>query len=168
MDNCRFDNLTRIVAAQADRRTALKGFAGDLAALATLARVELGFAQEGEVGIEIKCLSNNKKCRRSSQCCSLKCSGARRGKQGKRRRGRCKCVGRGDACRADIGCCTGVCRNGNCACGNTNDFCTGNNDCCSNSCVSGQCGCITSNQRCTTSSQCCSGLTCQGGGFCLK
>ena len=34
MDNCRFDNLTRVIAERADRRTAVKRFAGGIAALA--------------------------------------------------------------------------------------------------------------------------------------
>jgi hypothetical protein len=158
MDNCRFDNLTRVIAAQADRRTAVKRFAGGLAALAALARVELGFAQDVEG--EIKCLDNGSRCRRSGQCCSLKCR-RRRG----RKRGRCKCAGSGADCKADIGCCTGVCRSGTCRCGNTTDFCTNDNDCCSNNCSSGKCLCITKNQRCNSSANCCSGLTCKSG-FC--
>jgi hypothetical protein len=163
MDNCRFDNLTRMVAARADRRTAVKAFAGGLATLATMARIELGFAQEGDVGTEIRCKSTGLQCRRDSQCCSLSCKKRKRTSK----RGRCRCVGRGDACKADVGCCTGVCRSGKCACGNTDDFCTGDNDCCSNSCVSGKCACITLNQRCGSSGNCCSNYTCKNG-YCLK
>jgi hypothetical protein len=161
MDNCRFDNWTRIIAAQTDRRTAVKGFAGGIAALATLARVELGFAQDGDVGVEVKCNVNGQQCKNASQCCSLRCKKRRR----RDSRGNCKAALAGQPCKADIGCEKGVCRNGACVCGTTNDFCTTNDDCCSNNCLSGKCKCIGENDRCGSGGNCCGSTTCKNG-FC--
>src|SRR4051812_48219187 len=161
MDNCRFDNLTRMIAAQADRRTAVKALAGTVAAIATVARVELGFAQD-EVGIEVDCKPNGERCHTDDDCCSIHC----KKKNGKKK---CKCAGTGADCKADIGCCKGICDNGNkkCRCGNTDEFCNNDNDCCSNDCSGGKCKCISENNRCGISGNCCGSLTCQDG-FCKK
>src|SRR3954468_978079 len=113
MDDCRFDNLTRVIAEQADRRTAVKRFTGGLAALAALARVELGFAQGGDVGIEVNCTPPGHGCKKSNQCCSLNCKKKKKHHGGKKK-GKCKCVGAGHSCKADIGCCKGVCHGGHC------------------------------------------------------
>jgi hypothetical protein len=156
MDNCRFDNWTRKIAAQSDRRTAVKGFAGGIAALATLARVELGLAQEGDVGVEVKCRVNGDGCQQPSQCCSLRCKKRRR-----RDKGHCKAALPGQPCQADVGCREGVCRGGVCTCGTKDDFCTSSDDCCSNNCVSGKCQCIGENNRCNASSECCGSRTCR-------
>jgi hypothetical protein len=160
MDNCRFDNLTRVIAVQADRRTAVKALAGTVAALATLARAELGFAQI-EVGIEVDCRDNGERCRRDDQCCSLKC----KKKNGKKR---CKCAGTDSPCKADIGCCQGICDDvdNTCRCGNTDEFCNNDNDCCSNDCSEERkCKCIKDNERCADSNNCCGTSTCKDG-FC--
>ncbi len=160
MDNCRFDNLTRMVAVQADRRTAVKAFAGGIAALATLARVELGLAQGGDVGIESHCELNGARCRRDGQCCSLKCK-----KRSGSNRGRCKCASRGAGCKAAAGCCTGYCASGTCSCipNNNNAPCGTNSDCCSSNCeeTTSTCKCVPHLEPCRTSSQCCSGRTCK-------
>ena len=63
MDDCRFDNWTRMVAGKSDRRTAVEGLAGGAAALLTLARAELGIAQESDVALEAECRVNGAKCR---------------------------------------------------------------------------------------------------------
>lgn len=153
MDNCRFDNLTRVIATQADRRTAVKRFAGGIAALAALARVELGFAQDGEVGIESSCTFNGDRCRRDSQCCSLRC-----------KKRECKCAATGDRCRADAGCCKGFCGgDSKCRCipNNSNKACSGDGDCCSRNCVNSVCKCIKRAEACRTDGQCCPGLRCR-------
>ena len=155
MDNCRFDNLTRAIATQADRRTAVKRFAGGIATLAALARVELGLAQDGEVGIESSCTFNGDRCRKDSQCCSQRC-----------RHKECKCADAGDKCRADAGCCKGYCRGSDntCRCipNNSGKACKGNGDCCSKNCANGTCKCVKRAELCKTDNQCCSGLKCKG------
>jgi hypothetical protein len=164
MDNCRFDNWTRMVAGKSDRRTAVMGLAGGAAALLTLIRAELGIAQESDVvALEAACRDNGARCRRDNNCCSLNCKRGRRG--GGRRRGRCKCAEEGNSCRADSGCCSGVCRGGNCECGLQGDFCNGDNDCCSNRCSGQKCQCIKQGDRCDADNECCGNNTCNGG-FC--
>ena len=79
MDECRFDNWTRMLGAIQDRRTALKDLAAAGAALLSLAKLELGLAQEGEVSIE-GCRLSGDRCDRNKQCCSGKCNRKRRKK----------------------------------------------------------------------------------------
>src|SRR5918993_1433001 len=138
MDNCRFDNLTRTIARQANRRTAVKGLAGGIAALATLVRAELGVAQE--VGIESNCNFNGDRCKSDRQCCSLKC-----------RRHECKCAAFTEKCKADAGCCKGFCGSDNrCRCipNNSNKACNKDGDCCSRNCVNTECKCIKRAESC--------------------
>ena len=58
MDDCRFENWMRIVAGKSDRRTAVMGLAGGVAAPLTLARAELGIAQGSDVALEADCRVN--------------------------------------------------------------------------------------------------------------
>ena len=154
MDDCRFDNWTRMFAGETTRRRAVKGLAGSAAALALLARAELGLTQEGEVSIEANCRGNGAKCSKNQNCCSKKC-----------KRGKCKCAGAKEGCKRDKGCCSGVCRDGRCQCGDRGDFCNNNSDCCSNTCRSGKCECVGSGDRCNANRECCGSSTCSGG-FC--
>ena len=155
MDNCRFDNWTRMVARQENRRTAVKGLAGGIAALATLVRVELGFAQDGEVGIESNCIFNGDRCRRDHQCCSQICKNHN-----------CKCADAGEDCRADAGCCKGFCRGSDntCRCipNNSGKACKADGDCCSKNCENDKCKCVKRAELCRNDDQCCPGLKCQG------
>jgi hypothetical protein len=148
VDDCRFDNWTRMVAGKSDRRTAVMGLAGGAAALLTLVRAELGIAQESGVDLEAECQVNGSKCRKDGNCCSLKCQ--KKGRRG-RRRGKCVCAGQGANCKADRGCCSGLCRSGNCDCGDKGDLCNNDADCCS--------------RRCDNNRGCCSG-SCAADGFC--
>ena len=163
MDDCRFDNWTRMVAGKSNRRTAVMGLAGSAAALVTLARAELGIAQESDVDLEAECRVNGAICRNDGNCCSIKCEklGGRR----KRRKGKCVCAGQGANCKADRGCCSGVCRSGNCDCGDKGDLCSNDADCCSRRCESGACRCGKRNDRCDNNRGCCSG-SCASDGFC--
>ena len=77
MDECRFDNWTRMLGALQDRRVAVKEMAAAGAALVGLARLDLGLAQEDEVFIE-GCRGEKEKCRRNNQCCSGTCKRKRR------------------------------------------------------------------------------------------
>ena len=152
MDNCRFDNLTREIAAHTDRRTAVKRLAGGLAALAALARADLGLAQD--VGIESSCTLNGDKCKKDKQCCSLKC-----------KKKKCKCTDIGEKCKADAGCCKGFCGSDNkCRCipNNSGKACKGDNDCCSKTCVNTVCKCVKRAESCRSDNQCCPGLKCKG------
>ena len=115
MDDCRFDNWARIV----DRRTAVGGFAGGLAALLALGKAQLGIAQEDDVEIDANCRVNGRQCRRNRQCCSNKCR--KRGQNNadccsrRCRSGKCRCVPRNDRCNDNRACCSGNCgRDGFC------------------------------------------------------
>ena len=162
MDDCRFDNWTRMVAGKSDRRTAVMGLAGGAAALLTLVRAELGIAQESGVDLEADCQVNGSKCRKDGNCCSFKCQ--KKGRRG-RRRGKCVCAGQGANCKADRGCCSGLCRSGNCDCGDKGDLCSNDADCCSHRCENGACRCAQRNDRCDSNRGCCSG-SCGADGFC--
>jgi hypothetical protein len=148
MDDCRFDNWTRMLGAIEDRRAALKKVAGVTAALAALARVELGFAQEGDDVLVEACRLSGDTCTRNKQCCSNRCSGRRRrdrrrddrdGRRGRRRRreGTCRCLTNGKICNRDAACCRGRCDpfDGRCRCVPTSDRCDFDQDCCSGSCL---------------------------------
>jgi hypothetical protein len=141
MDDCRFDNWTRMIGKLQDRRAALKDLAGAGVALVALARADLGFAQEKGVLIE-GCRLSGDPCSRNSQCCSDICKGRKRkqrngkGENGNRRRNRdtgtCECRGSGKNCRQDAACCEGRCdpNEGVCRCVGANGACNVDNDCC--------------------------------------
>lgn len=153
MDECRFDNLTRMMAGLKDRRAALRDMTGAGLALVSLAKADLGLAAEEDVLVE-GCRLSGEKCDKNQQCCSGDCRGAKKkknkkdGKKGKRREGECRCLGEGDNCSKDSACCRGYC--------NPND---------------GRCRCIPDNSRCDRDQDCCRG-SCQrdknGIGFCKK
>lgn len=155
MDDCRFDNWTRLFAGEATRRTAVKGLTGGAAAVALLARAQLGLAQEGDdVALEANCRGNGAKCSANRNCCSKKCN----------KKGKCVCAGQGAACKRDNGCCSGVCRDTQCKCGDKGDFCQNDADCCSRICREGNCRCAKQGDRCKDNNACCSN-SCSGG-FC--
>jgi hypothetical protein len=141
MDECRFDNWTRMLGAIQDRRTALKDVVAAGAALVSLARLDLGLAQEDEVTIE-GCRLTGNRCDRNKQCCSNKCNRKRRkrrkhkdGDHKRRRRrstGTCGCLGNGKKCRKDAACCKGRCdvNDRRCRCVPANDLCNKDSDCC--------------------------------------
>ncbi len=142
MDECRFDNWTRMLAALQDRRAAVKELAAAGAALVSLARLDLGLAQEDEVSIE-GCRLTGDRCSRKKQCCSNKCKKKRRkrnrnDRDGNNRRrnrkgdGRCQCLGNGKNCRKDAACCKGRCdpNERRCRCVPANDICNRDDDCC--------------------------------------
>ena len=82
MDECRFDNWTRLLGGLQDRRAALRELAGAGAALVALARADLGFAAEDDVLIE-GCRLSGEGCSKNKQCCSDKCNRHRRKKKHK-------------------------------------------------------------------------------------
>lgn len=145
MDDCRFDNWTRMLGKLQDRRTALKELAGAGVALAALARADLGFAQEDDVLIE-GCRLSGDGCSRNKQCCSEDCAGRKRkkrrrndrdGNDNRRRRrdrdtGTCRCRGNGKTCTKDAACCEGRCdpNDGRCRCVGANGTCNLDSDCC--------------------------------------
>jgi hypothetical protein len=140
MDECRFDNWTRMLGALQDRRAAVKELAAAGAALVAPARADLGLAQEGDVIAE-GCRGGGVSCRRNNQCCSGKCNRKRRkkrnrndrDKKGRRRDdGVCKCLGNGKSCRKDAACCKGRCDpdSRRCRCIPRNDLCEQDGDCC--------------------------------------
>lgn len=161
MDDCRFDNWTRMISGQTNRRAVVSGLAGGAAALLTLVRAELGIAQDADVAIEANCKGNDAKCSKDKECCSKKCR--KKGRRG--RNGKCECAGAGQGCKRDQGCCSGKCNGTQCVCGDKGDFCRKDGDCCSNVCASGRCNCIKQGNRCNRGVECCSGI-CNSSGFC--
>jgi hypothetical protein len=138
MDDCRFDNWTRMLGALQDRRAALKEMMAAGVALTALARADLGFAQD-DVLIE-GCRLSGDSCSRKDQCCSNICQGRerrrRRDDDGRRRRdrdtGTCGCRGNGKSCTKDAACCAGHCdlNEGVCRCAGANESCGDDSDCC--------------------------------------
>lgn len=147
MDECRFDNWTRMVAGLRDRRTALKELSGAGLALVSLARADLGFAAEDDVLVE-GCRLSGDHCDKKNQCCSGICKkkkqkknknrddGDGRNKRRNKSRGECRCLGNGKTCNKDAACCRGFCdRNDRrCRCTPEGDTCNRNQDCCKGAC----------------------------------
>ena len=108
MDVCRFDAWTRRASDITDRRTTVKALASGVAAFLTLARAELGLAQDDVNGDDRTCKVNSAKCKKDKECCSYKCK-----VKGRKRKatGKCQCAGQGTRCQRDNGCCSGICRN---------------------------------------------------------
>jgi hypothetical protein len=162
VDVCRFDAWTRRASDITDRRTTVKALASGVAAFMTLARGELGLAQDDVTGDDRTCKVNSAKCKKDKECCSYKCK-----VKGRKRKatGKCQCTGQGARCQRDNGCCSGICRNESCDCGDKGDFCNNDSDCCSRRCDSGKCRCGQRGDRCDQGRGCCSG-SCGGDGFC--
>ena len=108
MDTNRFDNISRQVGEQTDRRGMLKTAAGGTLALlgmGALSRVALGQDVEAEGGYKGQKCNKNKNCKKGLQC----------GNNGK-----CEykknCGGqKGDACKKTSDCCGGFrCKNKKC------------------------------------------------------
>jgi hypothetical protein len=145
MDECRFDNLTRMFGAIRDRRTAVKTLVAAGAALVSLAKAEFGIAAQDDVLIE-GCRLTGERCDRDKQCCSDDCNRKRKKRKrnrdrdgdGRRRRrdrrgsGECRRRGNGKACRKDAACCRGRCDpiERRCRCVPANDICNKDDDCC--------------------------------------
>ncbi|MCC7022927.1 MAG: hypothetical protein IT338_08875 [Thermomicrobiales bacterium] len=140
MDDCRFDNLTRMLGGLQDRRSALRTLTGAGAALISLARADLGLAADDDVLIE-GCRLTGERCKRNNNCCSGVCKGRKKhDKNGKKKReGECKCLGNGKKCKKDAACCKGFCdpKDNRCRCVGSNQTCNKDSDCCGNrKCVS--------------------------------
>ena len=145
MDECRFDNWTRLIAGLRDRRAALKDMTGAGIALVSLARADLGLAAEDDVLIE-GCRLAGDSCGKNSQCCSDYCKGHKGkkkkkkdnggGKNRNRDSGECRCLGNGKSCTKDAACCRGYCdRNDNeCRCAPEGATCNNDDDCCKGTC----------------------------------
>ena len=143
MDECRFDNLTRMMAGLKDRRAALRDMTGAGLALVSLAKADLGLAAEDDVLVE-GCRLSGDKCDKNNQCCSGDCRGGKKkkkkkdknGKKNKRKQGECKCRSEGSSCSKDSACCRGYCNknDGRCRCIPDNTTCNKDSDCCRGSC----------------------------------
>lgn len=142
MDECRFDNLTRMMAGLKDRRAALRDMTGAGLALVSLAKADLGLAAEDDVLVE-GCRLSGEKCDKDHQCCSGDCKGSKKkkkkdknGKKRKRKEGKCRCRSEGSSCNKDSACCRGYCNknDGRCRCVPDNGACNRNQDCCKGTC----------------------------------
>ena len=141
MDECRFDNLTRMMAGLKDRRAALREMTGAGVALVSLAKADLGLAAADDVLVE-GCRLSGDMCDMNNQCCSGDCRGSKKkkkkknGKKDKRKEGECRCRGEGDSCSRDSACCRGYCNknDGRCRCIPDNTTCNRDQDCCRGSC----------------------------------
>ena len=106
MDPTDFDALTRRLAGPASRRAAVRAAAGGALASA-LALLPFGAAraQTAAGDDDASCRGIGDRCRRDTQCCSLRCANRN-----------CKCANKGAVCYKDRGCCSGRCNNdGKCA-----------------------------------------------------
>jgi hypothetical protein len=103
MDADRFDDLSRTIGEQADRRGVLRAaFSGALGLLGLRAFGDGALANKGFEG---------DKCKKNKQCgTGLKCKGAKKKKHKKDKKGRCRYKD---------------------GCGKKDDFCKNNDDCCS-------------------------------------
>lgn len=148
MDDCRFDNLTRMLGGMQDRRSSLRTLAGAGVALISLARADLGLAVDDDVLIE-GCRLTGERCSKHKQCCSNKCDRKRRKKRGhdagdknhrrNKNDGECRCSRNGKHCTKDAACCKGFCdqKDNRCRCVGANNTCNKDEDCCGNrKCVS--------------------------------
>jgi hypothetical protein len=144
MDECRFDNLTRMMAGLKDRRAALRDMTGAGLALVSLAKADLGLAAADDVLVE-GCRLSGEKCDKDHQCCSGDCRGGKKkkkkkndknGKKNRRKEGECRCRGEGDSCSKDAACCRGYCHpnDGRCRCIPDNTTCNRDQDCCRGTC----------------------------------
>jgi len=138
MDDCRFDNWTRMLGKLQARRAALKEMAGAGAALFSLAKLDLGLVQAQDVSIA-GCSFTGDKCKKGGDCCSNNCSGKKKKKKkggggGKHKKnkkeGKCRCQDQGKSCNVDAGCCQGLCNGGVCRCAEKNERCNKDADCC--------------------------------------
>ena len=153
MDECRFDNWTRLLGGLQDRRAALREVVGAGTALMALARADLGFAAEDDVLIE-GCRLSGEGCSKNKQCCSDKCNRHKHkkkhndndnngghhhhNKKKKKNDGECQCLDNGKFCNKDAACCRGFCdqNDSECRCVPSNDSCQKDSDCCKGNCVS--------------------------------
>jgi hypothetical protein len=153
MDDCRFDNWTRMLGKLQDRRVALKELAGAGAALFSLAKLDLGLVQAQDVNIA-GCKAPGQGCSKAGDCCSNKCTNStkkecKKKKKGKKKKcsnknvdGVCKCIDLGNnGCGGrDIACCKGHCEGDTCKCVGPKGICNTNEDCCENrKCTGGFC-----------------------------
>ena len=138
MDDCRFDNWTRMLGKLQARRAAVKEMAGAGAALFSLAKLDLGLVQAQDVSIA-GCKFTDDKCGKDKDCCSNNCSGKKKKKKkggggGKHKKnkkeGKCRCQDQGKSCNVDAGCCQGLCNGGVCRCAEKNERCNKDADCC--------------------------------------
>ena len=101
MDEHRFDNVTRAVAAAMPRRSALAAIGGGFAALATLGRAlaqddPTPAADEAASGATVdpfassRCTNDGKKCKKNKDCCSGKCKNKKCKSSGGGGSGKCK------------------------------------------------------------------------------
>jgi hypothetical protein len=154
MDDCRFDNWTRMFSGIRDRRTALRDLTAAGAALVSLAGLDLGLVSAEDVQVE-GCRLSGDSCDKDKQCCSGICKGKKKKKKkknrnnnnnnnnnnkGKRNRdsGECKCLSSGSSCNRDAACCRGFCdaNDGRCRCVGQGGTCNRDQDCCDGTCRS--------------------------------
>jgi hypothetical protein len=154
MDDCRFDNWTRMLGKLQDRRVALKELAGAGTALFSLLKLDLGLVQAQEVGIA-GCGIPGESCSKDGDCCSDKCSNStkrvcdkKKSSKGKGKKkghskpkkkcrnenvaGVCGCIDRNkNGCDGrDGACCNGRCAGDTCVCVEPKSFCRTDKDCC--------------------------------------
>jgi parallel beta-helix repeat protein len=104
MDQSRFDALARVLATSRSRRTTIVAAA---AALAGSALAAGGEARRGRPYLEGPCGNGSRKaniCKKDSDCCTNICN-LKTGKTNKDKQGRCRCIRKGGACKANRNCC---------------------------------------------------------------
>jgi hypothetical protein len=122
MAQARFDRLARVLGRVTTRRAGLGALVG--AALGRMTAVVGARPLGKQPEVEGPCGNGSRKanrCTKDSQCCTGLCN-TKTGKKNKDGKGRCRCVNKGKACKADRNCCggracvTGVCSGGGSKC----------------------------------------------------
>jgi hypothetical protein len=125
MDQSRFDELVRRMQEARSRREAIRNAAGaalGLGALGSLAAEASGKKGKGgqygtgKPGAEGPCGSGKRKdniCTKNGDCCTGVCEKSV-AKKNKDKKGRCRCIRTGFACKQDKNCCNSLCVDGMC------------------------------------------------------
>ena len=169
MDERSFDRLTRLLGGGATRRTGLRALLGAVVGLPAAGAIVPGSDAAADAAgkrargggkrrrdgrrprQEGPCGDGRRKdniCTKDKQCCTGYCE-KRTGKTNKDRKGRCRCIRAGEACKPSQTCC------GNATC--TNRICGPAKP------VPPGPVCTAAGGSCATDAVCCEGLVCQGG-----
>jgi hypothetical protein len=170
VDQRSFDQMARLLAGAASRRTGLKAAVGALFGAAVLpAPADARKSRSQRPETEGPCGNGKRKdnqCTKDSQCCTGICD-VSKGKKNKDKKGRCRCLKNGKPCAADKNCCkSSVCFDGSCTdCRKSNQSCFDSGDCCGTGiCSNYICiPCRNDGQSCSASADCCSGFACYDG-----
>jgi hypothetical protein len=136
MDQGQFDRIARLLGGAVTRRAGLGAAFAALTGSRIAADGEAKGSGRSKPGIEGPCGNGSRKrniCTKNSDCCTGLCN-TKAGKKNKDGKGRCRCIQKGKACKADKNCCNTLkCNDGVCGSGGagvpTGDACTSSDIC---------------------------------------